>query len=105
MPWDPIKDYKFMWDNNEHFMSLAHCLKPVICKIHGIGAFAGGTDIALCSDFIFIENDAKTAICQLEFSTPTTAMWMYRFGPEKLQECFLPEIKYLVGGRKNWFST
>ena len=77
MPWDPIKDYRFMWENNEHFMSLFHCLKPVICKIHGIGAFAGGSDIALCSDFIFMENDAKIGYMPTRvWGTPTTAFWM-----------------------------
>ena len=59
-------------------------LKPVICKIHGIGALAGGTDIALCSDFIFMENDAKIGYMPTRvWGTPTTAMWMYRLGPEK----------------------
>jgi enoyl-CoA hydratase len=84
MPWDPIKDYKFMWKNNEHFMSLFHCLKPVICKIHGIGALAAGSDIALCSDFIFMENDAQIGYMPTRvWGTPTTAMWVYRLGPEK----------------------
>ncbi len=84
MPWDPVKDYRFMWQNNEHFMSLFHCLKPVVCKIHGIGALAGGTDIALCSDFIFIENDAQIGYMPSRvWGTPTTAMWIYRLGPEK----------------------
>ena len=84
MPWDPIKDYRFMWENTEHFMSLFRCLKPVICKIHGLGALAGGTDIALCSDFIFMENDAKIGYMPTRvWGTPTTAMWMYRLGPEK----------------------
>ena len=73
-----------MWENNEHFMSLFHCLKPVICKIHGIGALAGGSDIALCSDFIFMENDAKIGYMPTRvWGTPTTAMWMYRLGPER----------------------
>ena len=84
MPWDPIKDYRFMWQNNEHFMSLFNCLKPVICKIHGIGALAGGSDIALCSDFIFMEDEAKIGYMPTRvWGTPTTAMWMYRLGPEK----------------------
>ena len=75
MPWDPIKDYNFMWQNNEHFMSLFHCLKPVICKIHGIGALAGGSDITLCSDFIFMENEAKIGYMLTRvWGTPTTAM-------------------------------
>ena len=84
MPWDPIKDYRFMWENNKHFMSLFHCLKPVICKIHGIGALAGGSDIALCSDFIFMDNDAKIGYMPGRvWGTPTTAMWIYRLGPER----------------------
>ncbi|MCB1367504.1 MAG: enoyl-CoA hydratase/isomerase family protein, partial [Rhodobacteraceae bacterium] len=32
MPWDPIRDYQFMWKNTNHFMSLWRALKPVICK-------------------------------------------------------------------------
>lgn len=84
MPWDPLKDYRFMSENNEHYMSLFNCLKPVICKIHGIGALAGGSDIALCSDFIFMENDAKIGYMPARvWGTPTTAMWVYRIGPEK----------------------
>ena len=38
MPWDPIKDYAFMWANTQHFMSLWRALKPVVCKVHGLGA-------------------------------------------------------------------
>jgi enoyl-CoA hydratase len=84
MPWDPLKDYRFMSENNEHYMSLFHCLKPVICKIHGKGALAGGSDIALCSDFIFMENDARIGYMPARvWGTPTTAMWVYRIGPEK----------------------
>ena len=30
MPWDPIKDYKFMWRNTQAFMSLWRAMKPVI---------------------------------------------------------------------------
>ena len=51
--WDPLIDYKFMWDNTQKFMSLWRCPKPVICKIHGF-AVGGGSDIALCSDMIFM---------------------------------------------------
>ena len=59
MPWDPMRDYKWMWSNTEHFMSLFRASKPIICKIHGLGAFAGGSDIALCCDFIFMSDDIK----------------------------------------------
>ena len=32
MPLNLTKDYRFMWQNNEHFMSLFYCPKPVTCK-------------------------------------------------------------------------
>ncbi|MDP6574086.1 MAG: enoyl-CoA hydratase-related protein, partial [Rhodospirillales bacterium] len=30
MPWDPIRDYRFMWANTQHFMSLWRAMKPVV---------------------------------------------------------------------------
>ena len=84
MPWDPMRDYKWMWANTEHFMSLFRASKPVVCKIHGLGAFAGGSDIALCCDFIFMCNDAQIGYMPARvWGVPTTAMWVYRLGAEK----------------------
>ena len=84
MPWDPMRDYKWMWANTEHFMSLFRASKPVICKIHGLGAFAGGSDIALCCDFVFMCNDAQIGYMPARvWGVPTTAMWVYRLGAEK----------------------
>ena len=84
MPWDPMRDYKWMWANTEHFMSLFRASKPVICKIHGLGAFAGGSDIALCCDFIFMCDDAQIGYMPARvWGVPTTAMWVYRLGAEK----------------------
>ena len=84
MPWDPMRDYKWMWSNTEHFMALFRASKPVICKIHGLGAFAGGSDIALCCDFVFMCNDAQIGYMPARvWGVPTTAMWVYRLGAEK----------------------
>ena len=58
MPWDPLKDYAFMWANTQHFMSLWRAMKPVICKIHGF-AVAGGSDIALCADITIMGESAN----------------------------------------------
>jgi len=33
--WDPMVDYAGMSRNVRAFMSLFHCTKPVICKVHG----------------------------------------------------------------------
>ncbi|MEL6792943.1 MAG: crotonase/enoyl-CoA hydratase family protein [Pseudomonadota bacterium] len=83
MPWDPMKDYSFMWGNTQKFMSLFRCPKPVICKVHGY-AVAGGSDIALCSDLIVMADDARIGYMPVRvWGCPTTAMWVYRLGPEK----------------------
>ena len=83
MPWDPIKDYQFMWANTQHFMSLFRAMKPVICKVHGF-AVAGGSDIALCSDMVLMADDAQIGYMPARvWGSPTTAMWVYRLGPER----------------------
>ena len=51
-------DYQMMSRNVRGFMSLFHSDKPVVCKVHGF-CVAGGTDMALCSDLLVIEDDAK----------------------------------------------
>ena len=83
MPWDPMKDYAFMMRNTEHFMSLFRSRRPVVCKVHGF-AVAGGSDIALCSDLVVMSEDAKIGYMPVRvWGCPTTAMWVYRLGPEK----------------------
>jgi enoyl-CoA hydratase len=83
MPWDPMQDYQFMWANTQAFMSLFRAMKPVICKVHGF-AVAGGSDIALCSDIVIMGDEAKIGYMPTRvWGTPTTAMWVYRLGPEK----------------------
>lgn len=83
MPWDPMKDYAFMMRNTERFMSLFRSHRPVICKVHGF-AVAGGSDIALCSDLVIMSEDAKIGYMPARvWGCPTTAMWVYRLGPER----------------------
>lgn len=83
MPWDPMKDYAFMMRNTELFMSLWRSYRPVIAKVHGF-AVAGGSDIALCSDMIVIADTAEIGYMPVRvWGCPTTAMWVYRLGPER----------------------
>ena len=83
MPWDPMKDYAFMMRNTELFMSLWRSYRPVICKVHGY-AVAGGSDIALCADIIVMSTDARIGYMPTRvWGCPTTAMWVYRLGPER----------------------
>ena len=81
--WDPLKDYAFMWKNTQQFMSLWRCPKPVLCKVHGF-AVGGGSDIALCADMVFMAETARIGYMSSRvWGCPTTAMWVYRVGPEK----------------------
>ena len=83
MPWDPMKDYAFMKKNTDLFMSLWRSHKPTIAKVHGF-AVAGGSDIALCCDMIVMADDAEIGYMPARvWGCPTTAMWVYRLGPER----------------------
>jgi len=81
--WDAMVDYAMMSRNVRAFMSLFHCGKPVVCKVHGF-CIAGGTDMALCSDLLLISSDAKIGYPPARvWGSPTTSMWMHRLGPQR----------------------
>lgn len=83
VPWDPMVDYAMMSRNVRGFMSLFHSDKPVVCKVHGF-CVAGGTDLALCSDLLVIEDTAKIGYPPARaWGVPTTALWAHRIGVEK----------------------
>jgi enoyl-CoA hydratase len=82
-PWDPMLDYSMMSRNVRTFMTLFHCTKPVVCKVHGF-CVAGGTDLALCSDLLLVAADAKIGYPPARvWGSPTTSMWSYRLGPQR----------------------
>ncbi len=81
--WDPMIDYQMMSRCVRGFMSLFHSDKPVVCKVHGF-CVAGGTDLALCSDLLVIEDTAKIGYPPARvWGVPTTALWVHRLGLEK----------------------
>src|SRR5271157_810668 len=81
--WDPMVDYAMMSRNVRAFMSLFHCSKPVVCKVHGF-CVAGGTDMALCSDLLMIAADAKIGYPPARvWGSPTTALWAQRIGAQR----------------------
>jgi enoyl-CoA hydratase len=81
--WDPMVDYAMMSHNAEGFMSLFHCGKPVLCRVHGF-CVAGGTDMALCSDLLVIAQDAKIGYPPARvWGSPTTALWAHRIGAQR----------------------
>ena len=81
--WDPMVDYAMMSRNVRGFMSLFHADKPVVCMVHGF-CVAGGTDMALCSDLLVIEDTAKIGYPPARvWGSPTTALWAHRVGAQR----------------------
>jgi enoyl-CoA hydratase len=87
--WDPVVDFQMMSRNVRGFMSLFHSEKPVLCKVHGF-CVAGGTDMALCSDLLVIEDEAKVGYPPARvWGVPTTALWSWRIGPARAKRLLL----------------
>jgi enoyl-CoA hydratase len=87
--WDPVTDFQMMSRNVRGFMSLFHSEKPAICKVHGY-CVAGGTDMALCSDLLVIEDTAKIGYPPARvWGVPTTALWAARIGPTRAKRLLL----------------
>jgi enoyl-CoA hydratase len=87
--WDPVTDFQMMWRNVRGFMSLFHSEKPVLCKVHGF-CVAGGTDMALCSDLLVMEDEAKIGYPPARvWGVPTTALWAARIGPMRAKRLLL----------------
>ncbi len=87
--WDPVTDYQMMSRNVRGFMSLFHSEKPTLCKVHGF-CVAGGTDMALCSDLLVIEDVAKIGYPPARvWGVPTTALWAHRVGPARAKRLLL----------------
>jgi enoyl-CoA hydratase len=87
--WDPVVDYQMMSRNVRGFMSLFHSEKPVVCKVHGY-CVAGGTDMALCSDLLVVEDKAKIGYPPARvWGVPTTALWAHKLGPTRAKRLLL----------------
>ena len=81
--WDPMTDYAMMSRNVRGFMSLFYSDKPVVCKIQGF-CVGGGTDMALCSDLLIVEDTAKIGYPPARvWGVPTTALWAFRIGAQR----------------------
>ena len=87
--WDPVRDYLGMSRNVRSFMSLWESPKPVIAQVHG-WCVGGGTDMALCSDLIYMAEDAQIGYPPARvWGEPTTVMWAYRLSLEHAKRLML----------------
>jgi enoyl-CoA hydratase len=61
----------------------------VIAQVHG-WCVGGGTDMALCSDLIYMAEDAQIGYPPARvWGEPTTVMWVYRLGLEHAKRLML----------------
>jgi enoyl-CoA hydratase len=89
MPWDPMIDFAFMERNTQDFMSLWRAHKPTIARVHGAAA-AGGSDIALCCDFVIMAEDARIGYPPARvWGVPTPSMWVHRLGPQQAKRMMM----------------
>lgn len=87
--WDPVRDYVGMSRNVRAYMSIWESPKPVIAQVHG-WCVGGGTDLALCSDLIYMAEDAQIGYPPARvWGEPTTVMWVYRLGLEHAKRLML----------------
>lgn len=87
--WDPVRDFVGMSRNVRAYMALWESPKPVIAQVHG-WCVGGGTDLALCSDLIFMAEDAHIGYPPARvWGEPTTMMWVYRLGLEHAKRLVL----------------
>jgi enoyl-CoA hydratase len=87
--WDPVRDYVGMSRNVRAYMALWESPKPIIAQVHG-WCVGGGTDMALCSDLIFMAEDAQIGYPPARvWGEPTTMMWVYRLGLEHAKRLVL----------------
>lgn len=101
-PWDPLVDHAIMSRNVRAFMSLFHCSKPVVCKVHGF-CVAGGTDLALCSDLLVIAEDAKIGYPPARvWGSPTTSLWAYRLGAQRAKRLLFTGDSLTGGQALEW---
>lgn len=69
-----------------------------------VGAIAGGSDIALCCDFILMTEGARIGYPPARvWGCPTTAMWVYRLGIEKAKRMLLTGDLIDGNTAKEWF--
>ena len=87
--WDSVADLQVMSTFVDTYMKLWYAKKPTIAAVQG-WCIGGGTDMVLCADMIIAADNAVFGYPPSRvWGTPTTAMWVYRMGPEKAKRYLL----------------
>ena len=80
--WDSVADWRMMKRFVDTYMKLWYAQKPTIAAVQG-WCIGGGTDMVLCADLVIAAEGASFGYPPARvWGTPTTAMWVYRLGPE-----------------------
>jgi len=87
--WDSVADWRMMKRFVDTYMKLWYAQKPTIAAVKG-WCIGGGTDLVLCADMIVAGDSARFGYPPSRvWGTPTTAMWVYRLGPERAKRYLL----------------
>ncbi len=87
--WDSVADLRMMSRFVDTYLKLWYASKPTIAAVQG-WCIAGGTDMVLCADLIVAGESAVFGYPPARvWGTPTTAMWVYRMGPERAKRYLL----------------
>jgi enoyl-CoA hydratase len=87
--WDSVADLRVMKGFVDTYMKLWYAQKPTIAAVQG-WCIGGGTDLVLCADIIIAAENARFGYPPSRvWGTPTTAMWVYRMGPERAKRYLL----------------
>jgi enoyl-CoA hydratase len=87
--WDSVADLRMMERFVATYMKLWYARKPTIAAVQG-WCVGGGTDMVLCADQIVAGESASFGYPPARvWGTPTTAMWVYRLGPEMAKRYLL----------------
>ncbi|HEU0000752.1 MAG TPA: crotonase/enoyl-CoA hydratase family protein [Ktedonobacteraceae bacterium] len=87
--WDSVMDMRMTSSFVNVYMKLWYAAKPTIAAVQG-WCIGGGTDMVLCTDIIIAAEGASFGYPPARvWGTPTTAMWVYRMGPERAKRYLL----------------
>ena len=110
MPWDPTLDFQMMWRNTQDFMALWRATKPTIARVHG-AAVAGGSDIALCCDFLIMAEDGGRPVAGALNLAGRGTLFGRNWGSEAdykflhFEACYYQAIDYAIAHGLKWVEA
>lgn len=89
METDPWRGRDLLRRLTRHHEAVWQCPLPVVAAVHG-NCLAGGADLALHCDFMFVANDARIGYPPVRnLGAAPTNLWLYRIGAQQAKRLLL----------------